>query len=249
MEQYGYIYKTILPYGAFEKDGNPYYIGQKKSKKILDTYYGSGKLLWRWLKSNGIKYRRNMTKKKAENLGLKIEILAIAYSEQELKKLEEKFISNLYLTDPLCINLVRGGRWGRPNSEERKIADKKQAEKMIGRHWWHKNDEEIFSLECPNGFELGRSPRMKSHIQKISANMLGKHFKMSDEGKENIRKNKNKFYSTVSKEWKEKDLERKKLLFLGNHWYTNGIIEKFCKDCPEGFHLGRIKLTNKENKI
>jgi len=34
------------------------------------------------------------------------------------------------------------------------------------------------------------------------------------------------------------------------HWYNNGIISKFCEDCPEGFVTGRInkKLTAQELK-
>lgn len=29
------------------------------------------------------------------------------------------------------------------------------------------------------------------------------------------------------------------------HWYTNNIIEVFCKQCPNGFHLGRKKYSPK----
>lgn len=29
------------------------------------------------------------------------------------------------------------------------------------------------------------------------------------------------------------------------HWYTNNIVEVFCKQCPDGFHLGRKKYSQK----
>ena len=44
-----------------------------------------------------------------------------------------------------------------------------------------------------------------------------------------------------TKEAKDKIKERS----LGSHWYTNGIINKFVKQCPEGFYNGKT-LSQKE---
>lgn len=41
---------------------------------------------------------------------------------------------------------------------------------------------------------------------------------------------------------KRSDKQKKYLseLWKGAHWYNNGVIEKFCHECPDGFVAGRI---------
>lgn len=90
---YGFIYKTVLPDGR-------YYIGQHKiiSHTTLDpTYFGSGVIIKDYIKSLG---KDNLKRK----------ILAYGYSHDEMNLLENKFITDKVLKDPLNINLDKGGR-------------------------------------------------------------------------------------------------------------------------------------------
>lgn len=40
---------------------------------------------------------------------------------------------------------------------------------------------------------------------------------------------------------KHKDETKKKISRKGIHWFNNGIEQKMCYECPEGWQLGRIK--------
>ena len=90
---YGFIYKTILPDGRF-------YIGQHKiiSQSTFDqTYFGSGVIIKDYIKSKG---KTNLIR----------EILTFGYSFDEMNKLEQIFVTEEILSDPLNINLDIGGR-------------------------------------------------------------------------------------------------------------------------------------------
>ncbi len=108
IEQYGFIYKTILPDGRF-------YIGQHKivNHKTLDpNYFGSGVIIKDYIKSKG----------KTE---LKRKILAFGTDHHHMNLLECEFLTNEVLNDPLCINLDTGGHhvFSRTSSVKQKIGD------------------------------------------------------------------------------------------------------------------------------
>lgn len=84
MTIYHIIYKTAHVNGKF-------YIGRHSTKNKNDGYLGSGK----WVKS--IKNKTTLSK----------EIIAEAYSIEELYELEEFYINNNY-DNPLCMNVIRG---------------------------------------------------------------------------------------------------------------------------------------------
>lgn len=108
---YGYIYKITLPYGSFNNsEGEPFYIGQKKSDVLDDAYYGSGTKISDWFRSKGFK-SSNCKKSDAEKLGVKKEILKIAFSQEELDNLEYEEIHKV-LNENLCLNLCDGGHRG-----------------------------------------------------------------------------------------------------------------------------------------
>jgi hypothetical protein len=134
MTKYGYIYKITLPEGAFNKNGRPFYIGQKKGSKVFNYYYGSGLMIVNYIKKYGIKE-------------LQREILAWADSLEELNQLEYDFVHPHFETE-LCLNLREGGdhsemsiesrrkmsvfQKGRKHSEEsrRKISEKNMGKKL-----------------------------------------------------------------------------------------------------------------------
>lgn len=73
-----------------------YYIGMHSSEKDVDSYLGSGKIVAASLKKHG---RKNHTR----------ETIARAGSREELRSLEEMFVTEDLLKDPLCMNLAVGG--------------------------------------------------------------------------------------------------------------------------------------------
>ena len=86
-----YIYKII------NNTNGKYYLGKHSTNNINDNYMGSGKLLKQAQKKYGIS---NFTKL----------ILAYANTEDEVYELEERLIKPQHVNDPMCYNLIGGGR-------------------------------------------------------------------------------------------------------------------------------------------
>lgn len=111
---FGYIYKIILPDGRF-------YIGQKKSKTFVDSYYGSGKIINYYFKKHLNCSSQKCQKELAENIGITREILHIiedlhnidtSLDEQYWLNFYEKFyIAKAKQTDYYneCLNISPGG--------------------------------------------------------------------------------------------------------------------------------------------
>jgi hypothetical protein len=92
-DPYGFVYKTTLANGR-------YYIGQHKicNKNTLDpNYFGSGVIIKDYIRSHG---RQSLTRK----------ILEFASDPVELNTLEDRYLTNDVLLDPLNINLDKGGK-------------------------------------------------------------------------------------------------------------------------------------------
>lgn len=105
---YGYIYKTTI--NNSESDLNEYfYIGQKASPVVVESYYGSGPTLKKYFKSVAKRVKCNkLHKDEAIALGLQREILAWANTREELDELEAGYV-NPMLENPLCLNRMIGG--------------------------------------------------------------------------------------------------------------------------------------------
>lgn len=84
MKKYNFVYKTTF------NDGS-YYIGQHKTDKLEDDYFGSSKIV------------RDLVKNHPE-LEPKREILRYCDTQDELNYWEKYFIGDLYKTDPNCLN-------------------------------------------------------------------------------------------------------------------------------------------------
>ena len=98
------------------------------------------------------------------------------------------------------------------------------------------------------GRKLSEETRMKisesikrgytdEHKEICKKSRLGK--KMSDEFKEKCRQNRLGTHHSEETKRKMSDSSRHLKTTLGFHWYTNGVSNMLCKECPEGFHLGR----------
>ena len=150
---YGYVYKIIFPIGSFgNNETESFYIGQKKSNKIVETYFGSGRKVSDWFKKRNLN-SRNCNLQKAEKLGIKREILAKAESYEELNQLEYEYIEK-NLNNISCLNLISGGKMPNMTSELRKKISEKTKEAMAKdnvykkyitaqREYYIKNKEEV----------------------------------------------------------------------------------------------------------
>lgn len=102
-----YLYKITCLCGSFK---DHYYIGKRSSRKsdiLHDCYYGSGEKLRRYYKKYPPELGVTITK----------EILEINPTKEINAQREKEVIGDLYLTDPMCLNLMEGGN-GRKVSKE-----------------------------------------------------------------------------------------------------------------------------------
>lgn len=164
---YGFIYKTILPDGR-------YYLGQHKiiSHRTLDpTYFGSGVIIKDYIKSCG-----------KENL--QREILRYGFSHSEMNDLEDKFITEEVLKDPLSINLDTGGRnkFSRYQEVKNRIGNsvskhrKLHPEKWISTKGKDNNLSVNWKLVSPDGTEYEFCGGLKNFCKAkgISGNTMSK---------------------------------------------------------------------------
>ena len=88
--KYHFIYKTT------NLVNNKYYIGMHSTNDLNDGYLGSGTRLWRSIKHYG-----------KENF--KVEILEFLLNRESLRAREAELVNEEKLSDPLCMNLTKGG--------------------------------------------------------------------------------------------------------------------------------------------
>lgn len=115
--------------------------------------------------------------------------------------------------------------------------------RLVSEKWLKKNKHRCYNLKpggsasksmIGNTYCLGKH-HLEETKQKISESLKGKHH--SNESRQKMSEShKGK---TPSKETKRKLSELRSKVNHNRHWYTNGIINKFCNECPEGFVKGR----------
>lgn len=207
-----YIYKVTFESGAT-------YIGQHKQIKLNDKYITSS----------------SYHKKHPEDAIINREIIIYTDSQDKANFLETFLILNDKAYSPNNVNYTLGGfilRFclGGRRSDETK--------KKIGE---------------------GNRGKTRSDETRKKLSEAAKRRVLTDEGKENIRKaraassktNKGRKKSpetvermkaaakvrTQSNEYIQKLRDSK----IGKHWYTDGVHNTFCKECPEGYFLGLTK--------
>jgi group I intron endonuclease len=117
-KKYHYIYKTTnLKNGKF-------YVGMHSTYNLNDSYLGSGTVLRRSIRRNGI-----------ENF--KIEYLEFFDNRVDLANREKELVNEDLLKDPMCINLRSGGVGGWTIEQQKKNSIKGNAKK----DWLWENDK------------------------------------------------------------------------------------------------------------
>ena len=91
-DKFFYVYKILFESGE-------YYIGKHRTRNLNDGYCGSGILIQQKIANGEIKTAKKI-------------ILEFHENDKKLSIAEERIIGNKYLTDPLCLNKVKGGEGG-----------------------------------------------------------------------------------------------------------------------------------------
>jgi hypothetical protein len=194
------------------------YIGQHKSKVWDSNYFGSGTLLKRAIKKYGI-----------ENF--ECNLIMWAYSKEEINKLEIKYI-DYYKPE---YNIATGGQGGDLGEKVNKNLSESHKGEKNGMFDKHHSEETKRKLSESNKGQIGfwkgkhlleETKRKLSESHKGNKNMFGKHH--SEESRKKM-----------SESHKGKNPYNK-----GKNCFNNGIVNKFCKECPKGFVSGMLKRVS-----
>jgi hypothetical protein len=160
----GYIYETFCP----TEDGIKTYIGKRSSTTFDEDYIGSGKILSDWCRKHNFPRRKRLVK--LRELGGDCKIIYEAESEDELNTLEKKAISELKPD----WNIAKGGTGG---------------DTISGYKWWNNGEKQVYSKECPEGFNKGRLVTWKRPDRSsMNREMNIERWKNNEEYKEKMHK-------------------------------------------------------------
>ena len=231
---YGYIYKiTCLV-------NKRCYVGQKR-KSIYDKNY--------WGSSKNTEYWEDLKIFGKENF--KREVLYWAESQEDLNQKETQYIiSEKALFSEGGYNLWLNRQQCELTNE---ITEKHHKNLMIAMNSEEYRNKIRKAAEKRKGVPVSEETRKKlsdsiKNSEKRKATMASKEYreKMSNSIKNS--ENHRKWYTDPElKAIKFGESFKRKISIIvsknniGKHWYTNGKINVFRKECPEGFILGRSK--------
>lgn len=179
MKKFNFVYKTTCLVT------NRYYIGVHSTNNLEDGYLGSGTVLLRSVEKYG---KENHNR----------EIIEYFNTRGEAFKLEKKLVNKKLIEDPMCINLVGGGRGISVFSKEikKKISESNKGKKISKEHRRkisEGNTGKVRSQEFKDNVSKQwrgkkRKPFSKEHCKKISESNKGK--KISEEAKRKMSESK-----------------------------------------------------------
>ena len=226
---YGIIYKIT------NKINNKIYIGQ-----TIHT------LLYRWNnhirasnRGSNIYFHKTIRKYGKENFI--VEEIDQAESKNELNLLEIQYIKQYNSLAPNGYNTSTGGEGGNNFSNNPNIAIIKQHMSEGRKRYfanWTEEERKLFSEKQkqkaldPNGIMQSQEYKEKMRIactgKKLTKETIEK-IRSANLGKE------------TNIELRKKQSKERKGKHLGNHWWNNGVDQKFCKECPgDNWIKGRL---------
>lgn len=120
--RYNYIYKIVCLCGSF---AGHYYIGKHTTGNLDDKYTGSGILIKDYFKKYG----------KVEGETYEKTIIEFNETPELNSEREKQIIGSLWVDDPLCLNLMEGGK---SSGMKGKKHSETWIEKMRGKTPWNK---------------------------------------------------------------------------------------------------------------
>ena len=196
--KYNYIYKTTCLCGSLN---GHYYIGKHTTENLNDKYAGSGIAIRDYFKKYGKKEGETYT----------IEIIEYNDTPEINADREKEIIGNLWIEDPMCMNLMEGGKSsgmkGKKHSEEWKAKIKGKLAKE-NNPWFGKH---------PN--EEQRKRLSDAHLGQIPWN---KGIKISEEHKRKISTAKSGSKTSKAKGIIQYDLDGNRI----KEWHSSVIIQR-----------------------
>ena len=161
-----------------------------------------------------------------------IEQIAEASSKEELNRLEITYIQKYNSLVPNGYNTSTGGEGGdnftnNPNIESIKQHMSEGRKRYFAN--WTEEERSAFS-EKRRQIALNPNGKMQSQEYKEKMRIACTGKKRSKETVEKMRLA--NLGKEISIELRKKQSKERKGEHLGNHWWNNGIDQKFCKECP-----------------
>ena len=206
--KYHYFYKTTCLIT------NRYYYGIHSTDNLDDGYIGSGKRLWYSINKYG---RENHICKKLE----------FFETRKKLVNKEIEFVNEDLLKDPMCMNLMKGGKGGFISVEQQK--NRSIAGGMA------------YALRLQTDKDFRNKHIINQKQKFVNMHKSGKFNYNTFEGKHHSEKTKEKMRNHKGKQQGEKNSQ------FGTKWITNGVkIKKIKKDqiIPNGWKFGRKKCED-----
>lgn len=202
---------------------NKIYIGKHITENIYDDYMGSGKLLKRSIKKNGL---RNFLK----------EILFVFDNEEEMNNKEKELVNENFISREDTYNICIGGSGGFSYINKNITPEKKQIYKASQIHHNKiQNDIEYYEKWKKNTTIANKN---LDKIKKISSTLKKLYKTKGGSFKGLTHSDLTKTKMSESKKITSKGIRNSQ---YGKFWITNGIENKSIRgEIPIGWYKGRI---------
>ena len=105
----------------------------------------------------------------------------------------------------------------------------------------------LFNGPIPEGYVIHHKDhnKLNDRLDNLELMLKGEHIRHHHCGKKwNIFTYEKQKSSQTGKKRSNKTKLNMSKSRIGRHWFTNGVISKFCYECPDGYVKGRVILKN-----
>ena len=228
------VYKTI------DIRNEHYYLGVHKTANPNDSYYGSGTII------------RNLLAKHGEGI-LRKEILFIYPTGEEAYAKEDELVA-VFINDPLCYNLRKGGLGGfdyiNRNGLHRRALPEVEAENGKRLQKWRAglSPEERLKLSRDASAHWRGKHHSPSSLEKLSAARKGNNSRQGTRWVYNLKSGQKRLVpadevdSLITEEWVTGKLKKDKSASnYGKLWINNGTINKLIKPAELADYTGWVR--------